>query len=89
MGGAAAQLNVTAHTLPTHGSHGQPALVSVSKIPDPVVTPHPAHPRATALAQHKVVKITTPKESSPKTQLQERPLPQLLPPLPGKISSRP
>ena len=84
MGGAAAHLNVTAHTLPTHGSHRQPALVSVPKVSEisktAVVTPQVTHPRATV--HHREVKITIPKKPSPKVQ--ERPLPQLLPPLPGK-----
>ena len=82
--GLTAQLSVTATTLPTHGIHQQ-TLPRVSET-SAVKPHHPAQPRtAAAAAQPKrVVRITTPKKSSPKVQ--EKPLPQLLPPLPGKAN---
>ena len=81
--GLTAQLSINAHTLPTCGLHRQP-LASVPRVPETpmtaVVTPQASHPRAAA--QHRVVRITTPKKANPKAQ--EKPLPQLLPPLHGK-----
>ena len=76
LGGAVAQLTITATMLPTCGPQPQP-LAGVAKIsrPNPPTTssPHPpAIPRA--------VRIVSPKPSSP--QVPEKP-PPLLPPLPG------
>lgn len=83
--GLTAQLSVTATTLPTCGIHRQP-LASVERASsDPpkttVVPPQVAQPRTPVQHQQRVVRIVSPKKPSPKTQ--EKPLPQLLPPLPG------
>lgn len=83
--GLTAQLSVTATTLPTYGIHQQ-TLPRVPETPKTsAVTPHhPAQPQTAAVQTKRVVRITTPKKSSPKVQ--EKPLPQLLPPLLGKIT---
>lgn len=82
--GLPAQLSVTATTLPTCGLNRQP-LASVARVPETsrtVVTPQAAQPRT--VVQQRVVRITSPKKTSPK--LQEKPLPQVLPPLPGNMT---